>query len=304
MVRDKAVMFDKSAFEAIKTSAHGSWFKLYMDTITPVLLREIIADLAKNEPGKASTKLVSGLAQKFRGSGGVVNMDWQVLCIGSLEGQPVEMRGAAVVPEPPIHMVNGEPTYVMGPTSDNEAIMRWADGEFSKGETAYAEYLRASVKAFEPTRFYGRVNHAAVTKRLDTLSADVDTFIAENTALVIDWVIDQLRGYSINGSIPLHRRFVARRWNEAGRPHLKDLAPYAHHVARTLLMLVIGRNHVPSNPTNRRQDAEYLLYLPFCHVFVSDDGVHKALAPMLLGPYQEFLTREQFLARVAQAKKP
>ena len=69
-------------------------------------------------------------------------------------------------------------------------------------------------------------------------------------------------------------------------------------------MLVIGRNHVPSNPTNRRQDAEYLLYLPFCHVFVSDDGVHKALAPMLLAPYQEFLTREQFLARVEHAKKP
>lgn len=305
MLRHQGVLFDKSAFEGLPPDAHQSWLFMFEETLTPCLLREIIADLAKAVPeNNTPEKLVRGLAKKFHGGGGHVNLDWQFLCIGSLEGQSVEMRGYAVMLEPPIRMVNGEPSYFLEPSAANDAVIRWAHGAFSKGERAYAEQLRATVKIFDPEIFYGRVSHAPASKNLNTLSADVDAFIAQNPALVIDWVIDQLRGYAHanDGSIPRHRRLVRSRWEQAGSPHLKDFAPYAHHVARTLLMLVIGRHKVPSNPTNRRQDAEYLLYLPFCHMFVSDDRVHHELAPLLLFPYQEVLTRHGFLQRIAQAK--
>lgn len=304
MLRHKGVLFDKSAFQALPRDAHASWRFMFVETLPPCLLREILADLAKEVTGNNTAEnLVRGLAEKFHGGGGHVNLDWQFLCIGSLEGQPVEMRGYAAMLEPPVHMVNGEPTYLVEPSAENHAVIRWASGAFSRGERAYAEQLRADVKAFESNTFYGRVSNAPASKNLNTLSADVDAFIAENPALVIDWVIDQLRAYAHtnNGSLPKHRRLVRRRWEEAERPHLKDLAPYAHHVARTLLMLVLGRHTLPSNPTNRRQDAEYLLYLPFCHMFVSDDRLHQELAPLLLFPYQEVLTRHGFLERIAEA---
>ena len=60
-----------------------------------------------------------------------------------------------------------------------------------------------------------------------------------------------------------------------------------------------------TRPTNRI-DAEYLLYLPFCHVFVSNDKLHRQLAPPLLGDYQNFVPLELFkkdLARFWQVRR-
>lgn len=60
-------------------------------------------------------------------------------------------------------------------------------------------------------------------------------------------------------------------------------------------MLATRDGLVAQNPTNLL-DTHYLYYLPFCHVFASDDRLHLRLAPLLL--------REgQLLVRGAELKQ-
>ena len=68
-----AIMFDKSAFQAIKAEDHGRWMFRFTDVIAPILLTEMLADLSKSfdgdpDPARA-TGFVKALANKFNGSG-------------------------------------------------------------------------------------------------------------------------------------------------------------------------------------------------------------------------------------------
>jgi len=43
-------------------------------------------------------------------------------------------------------------------------------------------------------------------------------------------------------------------------------------------------------------DFQYLYYLPFCEAFVSDDRLHRVLAPVLIGEKQRFVPLSAFKA--------
>src|SRR5690606_34489632 len=81
------------------------------------------------------------------------------------------------------------------------------------------------------------------------------------------------------------------RWYQLGKPLIKEFAPYSFHCLRfdTLFLFGLTSNLIGTRPTNR-VDLEYLYYLPFGHVFTSNDKVHKKLAPLLLRNDQKFIT--------------
>jgi hypothetical protein len=67
------LILDKSAFQAMSRTEQAERLFRYQENITPILLREIHADLAKADPGKSPDAVVQILATKFLGSGGVIN---------------------------------------------------------------------------------------------------------------------------------------------------------------------------------------------------------------------------------------
>jgi hypothetical protein len=298
-----ALILDKSAFQALSRDEHGRRLFRYRENITPILLREILADLAKSDGAKSPEVSVRILADKFLGSGGVVNADHRMLCAADLTG-----TGRFAADGRPVldqytegHGPGGEASILVGPTPSNHAILRWAAVRFSTEERNLAIGLRAAAGSFSVDALYGRLRqHQVLLPRPRSISeipdiADDLLVRASLQAAFIDWLMEQLR-------LPADIRIaVGQRWNAAGRPLLADFAPYAHHCTRVLCLVLIGMRHkVLSARKTNRLDAEYLFYIPFCEVFVSGDALHAQLAPMVLGRGRRFVPLRDFKAEMAQ----
>lgn len=296
-----AIIFDKSAFQALSRDDHGARLFMFIDNTTPILLREIVSDLAKPEAkGVAASTLVSTLASKFCGDGGAVNIDWKALCLESLAGTDIPMTGQII----PYGMSqgttpDGEPALLLGPTELNQGVQRWVRSRFSPEELVTAETFRREAQAFNLETLWGRLKDAGLeqAKSIEKIPEVVDAFLDAHDSypLVLHWLIDQLRplrAWSPPADLARLRLHVERAWHVDHRT-LREAAPYAFHCARCLLMPLAGANVLPKRATNHI-DAEYLMYLPFCHLFVSNDKLHRHLAPKLLRPYQLFSTGDEF----------
>lgn len=298
-----ALILDKSAFQALSRSEHAERMFRYQENIVPVLLREIHADLAKVDAGKSPDTIVQTLADKFLGSGGVINADHRTLCIGELTGMGrFETDGRPVLDEySEVREPDGSLAILIEPTSANKAILRWASAQFTADERVAAQGLRVAAGAFSLDALYGRLRRHHVLlprpKSISEIPEIADDILARSSlqAALLDWLMEQVR-------LPTQARVVVgRRWNAVGRPLLADFAPYAHHCTRVLLLVLIGMRHsVLSSRKTNRLDAEYLFYVPFCEVFVSGDKLHEQLAPIVLGEGRRFIPLREFKAEMAR----
>lgn len=84
---------------------------------------------------------------------------------------------------------------------------------------------------------------------------------------------------------------IERRFADAGRPSLKDFAPYAAFSLTIDLVFYLGMGigQIGADRPSNMIDVAYLYYLPFCMLFVSGDNLHARLAPLFLRPNQEFV---------------
>jgi hypothetical protein len=194
----------------------------------------------------------------------------------------------------------------MGPSPQNYAIMRWARATFTDGEHQAAGRFRAAAQAFNIVEFAGRLNSVTfpIARTVEEIPRRVDETLNDPTLgfQVLHWLVDKLRPLANSGAlIPKLRQQVAASWNRSAAPQW-GAHPYARHCARALLTLLVGESVLSARPTNRI-DVEYLLYLPFCHVFVSNDRLHRQLAPFLLADYQTFVPLDVFKADLKRASE-
>lgn len=92
--------------------------------------------------------------------------------------------------------------------------------------------------------------------------------------------------------IPRERQPEIRdRWIAAGRPLLRDFAPYVRHVVGVdmFFCIAIASDLVSRERASNRADIAYLYYLPFCMVFTSSDHLHASVVPLFLRDYQTFV---------------
>ncbi len=95
---------------------------------------------------------------------------------------------------------------------------------------------------------------------------------------------------------------VERRFAEAGRPPLKEFAPYAAFVLTIDIVFYLGMRigQISAQRPSNIVDASYLYYLPFCMVFASGDNLHARLAPLFLRPNQRFVRAADLKAGLKQ----
>jgi hypothetical protein len=303
MPEQPTLILDKSAFQGLSRDEHAERLFRYQENITPVLLREILADLAKSDATKSPERAVQILASKFLGSGGVVNADHSKLCAACLSGTGrFEVDGRPVLDDySTFQESDGSLSILVDMTPANQAILRWAQAEYREAEQRAAVGLREVAGSFNVDALYGRLRtHQVIIPRPKTIpeiATIADDLLAQRLlqAPLMDWLMEQLQFPA------LLKHAIWRRWNADGRPPLAKFVPYAHHCARVLLLLLIGMRHqVLTSQVTNRIDAEYLFYLPFCDVFVSGDRLHEQLAPMVVAAKQTFIPMEKFKTEMAK----
>ena len=91
---------------------------------------------------------------------------------------------------------------------------------------------------------------------------------------------------------------IIDRWKKVGSPPIREFAPYFRHLFGVDLFfsLSIASDQISrirrQGKADNKVDITYLYYLPFCHVFVSKDNLHKRVVPLFMRGDQSFVDAE------------
>jgi hypothetical protein len=285
------ILIDKSVFHALNQQEADCMNRYFHHWPPPILVAEILGDLSKamKLPRTPEGSVVS-LARKIGGSGLPTHTDYRTLLRVSLLGGHVPMEGRPIPAQSRVYLADdGSVTIAIGQTSLNAGILRWRNGHFESSERKFADDWRQqtanpSIAVLQRLLREGHVVIPAIDSAAATM--DVVSPLIEAPSLQSLWLtfIVGQAGFS-----EPERARVLRRWQNSRTQLLRVFAPYAHYcVSAALTVHTVLHNRLVRSDSNDERDLQYLFYLPFYHVFVSDDRLHRAVVPLFLKPYQQF----------------
>ena len=290
------VILDKSTFQSLSYHEHIFLDKHFYENLTPILCMELLGDLSKYKSNSQLGKQkVVELSRKFSGSGPVTNLGYQILCVNSLLGQKFPMDGR-IIPDNYTTVRSPDNTYggIIDLGLFNKAILRWSAGDFQEVELMLSEYWRKITGNFTLSDFSNQLekNYVIIpqVKNIEEITPAVDKLI-DNTKLQdvwFEWILNQM-------FVDKKCFFAIRkRWSKSRQIYLEYFAPYAWYCIKVLLTLIIAtRSNLIGWKSTNLLDIQYLYYLPFCMVFISNDKLHHYLAPLLLRNDQCFISGKE-----------
>lgn len=287
-----SIIIDKSTFQSLSYDELYRLSCYYKHIITPVLTMEILGDLKKEaQEGKTPPEeRVKDFAKKLFPVETAVNLHYKTLVRGELLGDPITFDGRPHVGiMKAVASDSGMKGYIIQESEEEKSIYKWKEGNFTEADHELSalwrmtttqedllERLKESLKPDAKIKF-------AEFNDLDRFVSDIIT----TQSIQEHILISLLENYDIDANASVQ---IFGRWNEMGKPLIKDFAPFAFHCLRvdTLFLFGLTSGLIGTRPTNR-VDLEYLYYLPFGNVFTSNDKVHKNLVPILLRDNQKFI---------------
>jgi len=253
---------------------------------------EILGDLKKEaQEGKAPPKdRVKDFAKKLFPMETVVNLHYKVLLKGDLLGNPISFDGRPHVGiKKAVASESGMRGYLIEETEEEKSIYKWKDGNFTEADHELSALWRmTTTEEGLLERLKKSLNPDSTIKFADF--QELNKFVIEiitSPATQEFLLISLFQNYDIDAMTSVQ---IFGRWNQEGKPLIKDFAPFAFHCLKvdTLFLFGLTSGLIGTRPTNR-VDLEYLYYLPFGNIFTSNDKVHKNLVPLLLQDYQKFI---------------
>lgn len=293
------LILDKSSLQSLSYDETWCVSRHYYLVYAPILFIEILGDLKKHsdDPDR-SKRLVATVADKIQPGDSVFSTHFRTLLWGNLLGNPIEMGGRPVlIGGHDIVDSTGRKGVFFDEEPEREALRRWTNGEFLEAEHALAARWRDSTRAFDLERW--RKAHASASKArslVEVREAAIEYCRDSSRQL------ENLRFLLYEAGMPAaeaNRIFSA--WLAMGMPKIEVYAPYAFYCLVVYMTFYLGlANHlIGSRPTNR-VDLEYVLYLPFCRVFVSTDKFHRDFVPLFTKPDQDFVAGLEFKQDIAR----
>jgi hypothetical protein len=268
--------------------------------VPPILIAEILGDLAKADV--AQRKQVIHLARKLPAVDQYENEHYLTLCLGEFAGRTVEMRGVPILGGGKLIISKrGERGIFFDSTPEQIALLRWSQGDFSESDKLLASTWRGMVPQIDVESYKHKLNRYYIVipraANFPELAVSVDRLLADPSLResLLNCLLDEC------GVSGVMRRLIVFTWSLAGRPDLREYAPYASYCLRVLLVFIGGiRSKLISLNSTNRLDLEYCYYLPFCMGFVSRDHLHRDLSAALLGPKEEFIDGDQLKSELRQ----
>lgn len=284
------IIFDKSLIQSLSLDESVWLDNYFLNNVVPLFYVETLADLSlgKGNDGRPIETIISELAEKTP-SNGVPNVHHQRLIIGDLLGHRVEMSGRPVItgsipkiaPDGTIGFHYSEPPEAL-------ALKRWQNKEYLAVEKEFANDWR---KALVDLNFDHYISQAKTILPADRklsssgeIKSFVDTFVKGKYKQLIYLALDILM-------VPEQfRSTIVKRW-QSSWVQFDDFAPYAAYVLKIDLFFYISLllGFESKGRKSHKVDLSYLYYLPFCHAFVSNDKLHKRIAPLFMEHNQMFI---------------
>jgi hypothetical protein len=288
------VIFDKSFLHSLNPDEAAVFSRFFLVNLTPVFFIETLADLRKETPGRSPEIEVAGLAYKTSAMDLYPNVHHRALCEHELVGNAsVPLEHFQIVVGGGRNVADGSQRgTIFSEFEEETALKRWQAQEFDDLERFQAQAWRDALGKIDLQAEAARwsalgLNSLPKGASLAQIKGHVDSIVnAEGLGeLVLGLALVELR-------IPHEMWSMAlRHWRQSECRSFAKFAPYASHVLTVDLVfnLAVALNSVSQHKATNRIDLAYLYYLPFCMVFVSNDKVHRRLAPSFLRRPQEFV---------------
>jgi len=285
-----SVILDKNALQGLNFLEVQALHRFYLVNIPPVLVKEVIGDMTKLTERGTPEQEVTLLARKMLPQAIVVNAEFSMMvqaeCVGYEIGADMRPYGSHATPT---ETSGGASGFYLPEGPEALALGRWRNNEFRDGDRLMGELWRATTtnpqtvvdvmnwwRGYQP--FSGRVTTLEEALSMaDGLLADPDKqafwlkFIAEEFAI-------PARNISVTFA----------RWRAARKPPMEVFAPYSFYCCRVRLFFILGLLNGLFGATTHEVDLQYLYYLPFTRVFVSNDKFHRRTVPLFLRDGQHY----------------
>lgn len=287
-------LFDKSFLQSLSID-ESVWFDhFFLPVVSPLFFVETLADLAKHSKGSSRTPEdeVRVIADKTPVMSGAPCVHHAQLCIANLLGQEApHLAQIPVAGGRPVRGTDGKPGVVFENSPEAEAFARWQRGQFHEVEHGIASAWRAMLSELNLRQVAHGIRSLGITPR--TCRSVKEAYgIAAALVHSRNQPEQQIGLLFSFVHIPQHLQTrIVHRWSEAGFPPLAEYASYAAHVlmVEIFFQIALAANLISAERPSNRVDIAYLFYLPFCHVFVSGDKLHRLCAPVFLRKEQDFV---------------
>ena len=295
-------LFDKSFLQSLRVD-ESVWFDhFFLANVCPLFYGETLADLDKTvREGRTPEEEVGIIADKFPEMHGMPCVYHRTQCIGELLGHPVRMTGQVPLADGRMVKSEGGRAAVFEPSQEADAFARWQRREFLEIERQYARAWRSNAAILNMAESSAAVEALGVLERCKDLDQARTSAanVVHHQKRPLEWLSLVLSSLEI--PLGLSQQTL-KRWISSGKPPLSEFVPYTAYVleVETFLQIAMASNLVSSERPSNRLDIAYLLYLPFCMLFVSNDRLHQRCAPLFLRPNQEFVWGPDLKANLGQ----
>ncbi len=287
------LIFDKSTLQSLSQDESVWLENFFLTNITPLFYIETLADLEKEkQSGRSSEDVVGDIARKTPDMSSYPNVHHTSLLSGELQGlEKVDMIYGRVIIAGGQAVSLGDKTGIFHKQApETEAFQRWQRGQFLDLERLIAKKWRAALSNVNHEENYQLFQRLYNGRQKPKTLAEIKSLV-DQTVHNEDGENALQFGLSVIGvPIPSQEK-VLQRYRVAGKPPLKNFAPYFCHVFSVDLFfyMSIAADLISRVRPSNKIDLAYLYYLPFCMAFVSNDKLHERVAPLFLREDQTFL---------------
>lgn len=285
-------LFDKSFLQSLSID-EAVWFDhFFIANISPLFYVETLADLEKEmKGGRTAEQVVGNIAEKSPQLSGAPNISHFELMLASLMGDNVSMKQKPVIGGGAQVISGGKKGMNFEVSLEAKAFSRWQDGEYQQIEREFARSWRQKIKSmsFDSSASYAKKLGIDISS---CKNMDDAAFAAKQIVTKSDRPYDLIAFIVESVGIPReYHQPLVKRLQFMGKPSLRRFAPYAAHVVEVEVFfhICISRGFISSDRPSNKIDIAYLHYLPFCHVFVSGDKLHRSTAKYYLENNQRFV---------------
>lgn len=274
------VLVDKSFLESLNPAEADALNQHYCVFLCPMLLREIIADLAKADftPDDALRRVIR-LANKADGISSYAFHDARVMMLADLLHTPVKLQpGALRYGGKEVIGPDGSKGVILEPTDEEALLRKWSAGIFTDDDRRIAKEHRAELDDYDLPGSQKEMQELfPENKKPKTLDEIIATYNRRSSTDDLEWI--KIKAAAMN--IPLSPEEIDQlraKWEAEGQPNFSEFAAYANYCGRvfasyflgiTAELVLTGKNH------KTLIDIFYFLYLPFVQIFCSGDKFHR-----------------------------
>ncbi len=316
------LIFDKSVLQLLSFDECLELSDRYFFITTPVLVMEIVNNRLKYRKDSKQSDITDSLLSKLkahRHQGAFSTLSHLELLYTELStGRKVPMEGKAVRPDIQITSTPGVgPGLYLDLSNESEVFDRWKHSGLNDFEQELSQRCIESLNVKEDDWEKLKEMHdfpefpqisgeyletsmpelKMVTKEFCDREDDEGKF--ENLRLILNSTLS-------NEDV---RARIIERWLEKEMLHLKCFSPYSYHCLQVFVAFYIAiENKLKISESKSRQwrkkgknkidfsnwmDVLYLLYLPFCQTFTSNDIFLSEFAKIFISSEQNFISGDE-----------